>query len=115
MGRSVALLLSPEDVHRVLARTRRIAPSITWWSRLRRSYLQDAILRALRVEEVVAIDIVVGLELTVDATVALLHAPWVPGNVAMEEVPAMGLQVEALSRCIRSDQDPQWMLLRICI
>ena len=56
-----------------------------------------------------------GLELTVDATVALLHTPWVPGNVEMEKVPAMGLQVEALSRCIGGDQNPQWMLFGICI
>jgi hypothetical protein len=33
----------------------------------------------------------------------------------MEEVPAVGLQVEALSRCIGGDQNPQWMLLGICI
>ena len=78
-------------------------------------HLQDAILGPLRVEEVMAIDIGVGLQLAVDATVALLHTPWVPGNVEMEKVPAMGLQVEALARRIGGDQNPQRMLLRICI
>ena len=78
-------------------------------------HLQDSILGPLRVEEVMAIDIGVGLQLAVDATVALLHTPGVPGNVEMEKVPAMGLQVEALARRIGGDQNPQWMLLRIGI
>ena len=78
-------------------------------------HLQDAVLGPLRVEEVVAIDVGVGLEFAVDAAVALLHTPGVPGNVEMEKVPAMGLQVEALSRGIGGDQNPQRMLFGIGI
>jgi hypothetical protein len=71
---------------------------------------QNAVLGPLRVEKVMAIDIGVRLELAVDATVALLHPSWVPGNVEMEEVPAMGLEIETLTRGIGGDQNPQRVL-----
>ena len=63
--------------------------SITWArlpssflivSVLRTSARQDAVFRALLVDEVMAEDLVAGLELAVDAAVALLHAAGVPGT-----------------------------------
>jgi hypothetical protein len=91
-------------------------PSSSWMRLVfSTSTCKDAVLRPLRVEEVMAIDVGVGLQLAVDAAVALLHPAGVPGNVEMEKVPAMRLQVEALARCIRGDQNPHRMLLGIGI
>jgi hypothetical protein len=52
---------------------------------------QDAVLRALLVEEVVTVDLRIRLEFPVDAPVALLHAARVPGHVEVKEVPAVRL------------------------
>ena len=71
---------------------------------------QDAVLRSLLVEEVMAENFIVRLQLAVDAAVALLHAAGIPGNVEVEQVPAMGLQVQALAGGVRGDENSQRML-----
>ena len=76
---------------------------------------QHAILRPLRVEEVAAEDLVRGLKLAVDAAVPLLEATGVPRQVEVEEIPAVGLQVEALSRGVGADQDPERVVVRIAV
>ncbi|TMQ28756.1 MAG: hypothetical protein E6K70_26695 [Planctomycetota bacterium] len=55
---------------------------------------QDAILRALTVHEVMAEDLRHGLQLAVDTAIPLLHAAGVPGNIEMEQVPAVALEVQ---------------------
>ena len=76
-------------------------------------HLEDAVLDALLVDEVVAEDFVFGLELAVDPAVPLLHAAGIPRHVEVEEVPAMGLEVESLARGVGRDEDPDGMLLRV--
>ena len=76
------------------------------WDRLPSSFLivlgladqdgEDAVLGALVVDEVMAEDLGLRLELAVDAAVALLHAARVPRHVEVEQVPAVGLEVRAL-------------------
>ena len=70
-------------------------------------YFQHPVLRPLRQDEVVAADLRRGLELAVDAAVALLDAAGVPGQVEVEEVGAVGLEVEALARRVGGDEDAQ--------
>ena len=60
-------------------------------------------------------DFAVGLELAVDAAVALLHPARVPGDVEVEEVPAVRLEVEAFARGVRGDQDAERVFRRICV
>ncbi len=71
---------------------------------------EDAILGTLLVNEVVAEHFRVGLQLAVDAAVALLHAAGIPRHVEMEQVPAVGLQVEALAGGIGGDENAHRML-----
>jgi hypothetical protein len=66
---------------------------------------QDAVFRPLMVEEVMAQDFWLRLQLAVDAAIALLHAAWVPRNIEVEKIPAMGLQVQTLARGVRGDED----------
>ena len=76
-------------------------------------HLEHAVLGPLRQHEVVAAHLVGGLELAVDAAVALLDAAGVPGQVEVEEVGAVGLEVQALARGVGGDQDAQRVLRRV--
>jgi hypothetical protein len=49
------------------------------------------------------------LERAVDAVVPLLHARGVPGDVEVEEVRAVGLEVDALARGVGREEDPRRM------
>ena len=62
---------------------------------------------ALLVTEIAAEDLLGRLELAVDAAVALLEARWIPRQVEMDEVRAIGLQIDAFARRIGADQDAQ--------
>src|SRR5271157_3758945 len=68
-------------------------------------HFQDPVLLAVGVDEVVAVDLFVRLEFAVDPTVALFQAAGVPGHVEVEQVPAVGLEIQTLPRGIRSDQN----------
>ena len=74
---------------------------------------QDAVLDPLEVDEVVAVDLGAGLELAVDPAVALLHPARVPGDVDVEEVVAMRLEVQALAGRVGGDQDADGVELRV--
>ena len=76
-------------------------------------HVEHAVLDALRQHEVVTADLVGGLELAVDAAVALLDPPRVPRQVEVEQVRAMRLEVETLPRGVGGDQDPQRVLGRV--
>ena len=52
---------------------------------------------ALEVDEIVTKHLIVWLKLAVDATIALLHAGRVPRNIEVEQVPAVGLEIETLA------------------
>ena len=71
---------------------------------------QDAVFLAVGVDEVVAVDLGVRLELAVDAAVALFQAARVPGHVEVEQVPAVGLEVQALAGGVGGDQDADRVL-----
>ena len=60
-----------------------------------------------RIDEIVAIDLRLGLELAVDAAVALLKAAGVPRHVEMEQVPAVGLEIEPLAGGVGGNQDAE--------
>ena len=77
---------------------------------LAHEHLEDAVLGALREDEVVAADLRRGLELAIDAAVALLDAAGVPRHVEVEEVGAVGLEVEALASGVGRDQDAERIL-----
>ena len=76
-------------------------------------HLEHPVLGALRQDEVVAADLGGGLELAVDAAVALLDAARVPGQVEVEEVGAVRLEVEALAGGVGGEQDAQRVLRRV--
>ena len=69
--------------------------------------LQDVVLGALRQDEVVAAHPRRRLQLAVDAPVALLDAARVPGQVEVEEVGAVGLEVQPLAGGVGGDEDAQ--------
>ena len=73
--------------------------------------LQDAVLWPLAVDEVVAEDFGLRLELAVDAAIPLLHAAGIPGDVEMEQVPAVGLEVEAFAGGVGGDEDAEGVLV----
>src|SRR5439155_3228489 len=75
--------------------------------------LENAVFRALMVEEVVTEDFRTRLELAIDAAVALLHPARVPGHIEVKEVMAMALEVEPLAGCVGRDQDADRMLPRV--
>ena len=66
-------------------------------------HLEHAVLDALGQHEVVAADLVGRLELAVDAAVALLDPARVPGQVEVEEVGAVRLEVQALAGRVGGD------------
>ena len=70
---------------------------------------------ALLVAEIAAEDLLGGLELAVDAAVALLEPRRVPRQIEMDEIGAIGLEVDALARRVGADQDAQRLLGRIGI
>ena len=56
--------------------------------------LEDAIFGTLRVDKVVTVHLRFGLELAINAAVALLQTVGIPGHVKVEQVPAVRLQVQ---------------------
>ena len=67
---------------------------------------------ALSEDEVMATYDLFALELAVNAAVALLHAGRVPGDIEMEEVGAVVLEVHAFAGRVRSDKNPQGLEIR---
>ena len=70
-------------------------------------HLEHSVFDTLRQHEVVTADLGGRLELAVDAAVALLDAPGVPGQVEMEKVRAVGLEVQTLAGRVSGQQDAQ--------
>ena len=81
--------------------------------RLLHEHLEHPILRALGIEEVAAEDLPGRLELPVDAAVALVEAARVPGQVEVEEIGAVALQVQPLAGGVGGDQDAERMVFRL--
>ena len=81
--------------------------------RLADQHFQHAILGALREHEVVAADLRGRLQLAVDAPVALLDAAGVPGQVEVEQVGAVRLEVQSLAGGVGGDQDAQRIVRRV--
>jgi hypothetical protein len=75
--------------------------------------LEHAVLGAVLVDEIVAADLGGRLEGAVDAAVALLEARGVPGDVDVEQVGAVGLEVDALAGGVGGDQDAHRVLVGI--
>ena len=70
-------------------------------------HLQHLVLFTLRQHEVVAAHLGRRLQLAVDAAVALLDPAGVPRQVEVEEVGAVGLEVQALAGGVGGEQDAQ--------
>src|ERR1035438_3558679 len=64
---------------------------------------------ALRENEVVAANDVFALKLAVNASVALLHSGRIPGDVEMEKIRAVVLEVNAFAGGVCGDQNAQWV------
>ena len=73
--------------------------------------LEDHVLGALRVDEVVAAHLLRRLHRAVDAAVALLDARRVPRHVEVEEVGAVALEVHAFARGIGGDENADRVVL----
>ena len=69
-------------------------------------HLHDPIFRAVFQQEVLAPDLRGALEFAVDPAVALLQLAGVPGDVEVNEVFAMVLQVHAFAGGVGGNQDP---------
>ena len=68
---------------------------------------EDAVLLALREHEVVTTHCRRRLKLAVDSPVALLDATRIPGQVEVEEIGAVRLEVQPLAGSIGGEQNPQ--------
>ena len=68
-------------------------------------HLEHPVLDTLRQHEVMAAHLRHRLQLAVDAAVALLDAPWVPRQIEVEQVGAVGLEVQTLARRVGGQQD----------
>ena len=66
---------------------------------------EHAVLGPLGEYEIAAEHLVGGLQLAVDAPVALIEPARVPGQVEMEQVAAMTLKIESLTCSVRRNQD----------
>jgi hypothetical protein len=75
--------------------------------------LEDDVLFALLIDEIPAPDLGRRLQLSVDASVALLQPHRIPGKVDMNEVVTAPLEIDALTRCVRADEYSQRVLCRI--
>ena len=73
--------------------------------------VQHAVLFALVVDEIAAGDDPGGLQLAIDAAVALFEPRRVPGQIEVDEVVAAGLKVQALARGVGADEDPDGLLV----
>ena len=73
-------------------------------------HVENAVLPALRQLEVAAAHLGRGLELAVNAPVALLDAARVPRQVEVEEVGAVGLEVQPLAGGVGGEQDAERVL-----
>ena len=76
-------------------------------------HLHHPVLRAVLQQEVVAPHLRRLLQLAVDAAVALLQLARVPGDIEVDQVLAMVLQVHPFPGGIGGDQDPQRLLIRV--
>ena len=76
-------------------------------------HVEDSVLGALRKHEVVAAHRRRRLQLAVDALVPLLDAAGVPGEVEVEEVSAVRLEVEPLEGGVGGDKDAQGVADRV--
>ena len=76
-------------------------------------HFQNVVFGALWKHEVVAAHLGRRLELAVDAPVALLDATRIPGQVEVEEIGAMRLEVQSLAGRVGGDQDAQGITRRI--
>src|SRR5438132_8914481 len=56
-----------------------------------------------------------GLQLSIDAAVALLQPAWVPRNVEMKEIVTVTLQIYAFPSGVGCNQDSKRMFLRVRI
>jgi hypothetical protein len=63
------------------------------------------LLDALRKHEIIAVNFQRGLQLAIDAPVTLLDTARIPGQVEMEKIRAMRLEVQALPGGIGREQD----------
>ena len=68
---------------------------------------ENAVLLALREHEVVTTHLRRRLKLAVDAPVALLDAAGIPGQVEVEEIGAVGLEVQPFAGGVGGEQNPQ--------
>ena len=73
---------------------------------LAHQYLEHPIFCTLRKHEVVAANLVRRLQFAVDPSVALFDSPGVPREVEVEQVGAVGLEVETLTGGVGRDQYP---------
>ena len=74
---------------------------------------EDAVFRTLCVMEVVAENFRCGLKLPVDAAVALFETAGVPRDIEVEEMLAVGLEIEPFACGIGGEQDADGMRGRI--
>ena len=83
--------------------------------RLPDQHLEHPIFDPLREHKIVAVHFRRRLELAVDAAVALLDTARIPGQVEMEEIRTMRLEVQALAGRVGRKQDAQWVLRGVSI
>ena len=78
-------------------------------------HFQNVVFGALRKHEVVAAYLRRRLKLAVDAPVALLDAARIPGQVEVEEIGAMRLEVQSLAGRVGGDEDAKGVARRVGI
>jgi hypothetical protein len=113
LGVAVADAAAEPPLHVVVDHLRQTAELPLDGLGLAHQHLEHPVLGALRQLEIVAADRLRRLQLAVDPAVPLLDAARVPGQVEVEEVGAVCLEVEALAGGVGGEEDAQRVLRRI--
>src|SRR5262249_2021895 len=77
---------------------------------LAHEHVEDAVLGPVGQNEVIATHFGLGLQLAVDTPVALINAARIPRQIKVEQVGAVGLEIEPFASGVGGDQDAEWIV-----
>src|SRR5690348_14974269 len=83
--------------------------------RLPNENIEHPVFDALRKHKIMAIDLRRRLQLAVNPAVALFNAPRIPGQIEMEKIRAMRLEIQAFPSGVGCKEDTQRVFCRISI
>ena len=74
-------------------------------------FVENDVFFAVGIDKVMASHLEFALQSSVDSTVSLFHARWIPRDIVVEEIGAMSLKIYAFPGCVCSNENTYWMLV----